>query len=45
MKIRGIRIFDIPPRPYRSDSFILLSAGPDGLYGTGDDVFNFDEAE
>ena len=37
--------FDIPPRPYRSDSFILLSAGPDGLYGTGDDVFNFDEAE
>jgi prepilin-type N-terminal cleavage/methylation domain-containing protein len=37
--------FTNPPRPYRSDSFILLSAGPDGLYGTGDDVFNFDEAE
>lgn len=31
-----------PPRPYRADSFILQSAGPDGLYGTADDVFNFD---
>ena len=31
-----------PPRPYRADSFILQSAGPDGLYGTTDDVFNFD---
>ncbi len=31
-----------PPRPYRSESYILLSAGPDGLYGTADDVFNFD---
>ncbi len=31
-----------PPRPYRSESFILLSAGPDGLYGTADDVYNFD---
>ena len=29
------------PRPYRSESFILQSAGPDGFYGTGDDVFNF----
>jgi len=37
--------FDTPVRPYRSDSFILLSAGPDGLWGTGDDVFNFDEAK
>jgi len=32
-------------RPYRADSFILLSAGPDGLYGTSDDVYNFDESE
>ena len=31
-----------PARPYRSESFILHSAGPDGLYGTVDDVFNFD---
>jgi prepilin-type N-terminal cleavage/methylation domain-containing protein len=31
-----------PPRPYRADSFILQSAGPDALYGTADDVFNFD---
>lgn len=29
-------------RPYRSESFILQSAGPDGLYGTPDDVFNFE---
>ncbi|OHB66435.1 MAG: hypothetical protein A2Y76_14165 [Planctomycetes bacterium RBG_13_60_9] len=31
-----------PPRPYRPDSYILLSAGPDGLYGTRDDICNFD---
>jgi type II secretory pathway pseudopilin PulG len=29
------------PRPHREDGYILLSAGWDGLYGTGDDVFNF----
>lgn len=29
-------------RPYRAESFILHSAGYDGLYGTPDDVFNFD---
>ncbi|MHC4123848.1 MAG: type II secretion system protein [Planctomycetota bacterium] len=28
-------------RPNRADSFILMSAGPDGLYGTKDDMFNF----
>ncbi len=27
-------------RPYRANSFILISAGKDGLYGTGDDVTN-----
>ncbi len=27
-------------RPHREDSFILLSPGPDGLFGTGDDVGN-----
>lgn len=27
--------------PYNSDSFILLSAGEDGVYGTRDDVKNF----
>jgi len=35
---------DIPltdGRPYRSDSYILLSAGFDGLYGTRDDIYNF----
>ncbi len=35
--------FTDPPRPYKSDSFILHSAGPDGLYGTMDDVFNFEK--
>ena len=29
--------------PYRSDSYILLSAGFDGEYGTRDDVYNFEE--
>ncbi len=33
-----------PSRPYRPDSFILLSAGYDGLYGTADDVCNFEWA-
>ena len=28
-------------RPYKSDMFILLSAGWDGEYGTADDVYNF----
>jgi len=35
--------FTAPPRPYNADTFILHSAGLDGLYGTVDDVFNFDE--
>ncbi|MFC1676847.1 type II secretion system protein [Planctomycetota bacterium] len=29
--------------PRRADSYILMSAGMDGLYGTGDDVFNFEK--
>lgn len=29
-------------RPFRADTFILISAGYDGLYGTGDDICNFD---
>lgn len=29
-------------RPYQPDSFILISAGYDGLYGTADDICNFD---
>jgi len=28
-------------RPYRADSYILISAGYDGLYGTKDDILNF----
>lgn len=30
-------------RPYRASSYILMSAGKDGLYGTADDIFNFDK--
>jgi hypothetical protein len=30
-------------RPYRPDSYILISAGFDGKYGTDDDVFNFEK--
>jgi type II secretory pathway pseudopilin PulG len=29
-------------RPYRADTYILLSAGYDGEYGTADDICNFD---
>lgn len=29
------------PRPVRPDSFLLISAGADGLYGTSDDICNF----
>lgn len=28
-------------KPVRPDSFLLISTGPDGLYGTADDVNNF----
>jgi len=28
--------------PHRADSFLLISAGPDGVYGTGDDIANFE---
>lgn len=30
------------PKPFNSDSYILISAGFDGLFGTKDDVFNFE---
>ena len=29
------------PWPHRPDSYILISAGADGLYGTSDDIRNF----
>lgn len=34
--------YTVLPRPHRPDSYILISAGEDGLYGTADDVCNFD---
>lgn len=33
--------FNTIDRPYNADSYILLSAGHDGEYGTEDDVYNF----
>ena len=30
-------------KPYNEESYILMSAGWDGLYGTRDDVYNFAE--
>jgi prepilin-type N-terminal cleavage/methylation domain-containing protein len=37
------KIYEITGRrwPYRPDSYILISAGVDGLYGTPDDICNF----
>jgi len=29
-------------RPFRADTYILISAGKDGLYGTKDDICNFE---
>ncbi len=31
---------NVPLRPVKADSYLLISAGPDGLYGTNDDVTN-----
>lgn len=38
-----IRDFKVQARfwPYRPDSYLLISAGPDGWYGTNDDICNF----
>jgi hypothetical protein len=30
-------------RPFKPDSYILISAGFDGIYGTDDDIFNFEK--
>jgi type II secretory pathway pseudopilin PulG len=40
---RNAKIPTMIQRPYRADSYILISAGFDGEYGTPDDVFNFVE--
>jgi type II secretory pathway pseudopilin PulG len=32
-------------RPYCAESYILISAGKDGMYGTADDIFNFDKEQ
>ncbi len=41
--VYGIRDSKITARPWphRPDSYILISAGADGLYGTSDDIHNF----
>jgi prepilin-type N-terminal cleavage/methylation domain-containing protein len=30
-------------RPYKADTYILISAGKDGDFGTADDIYNFDK--
>ncbi|MHC5184293.1 MAG: type II secretion system protein [Planctomycetota bacterium] len=30
-------------RPFRADTYILISAGKDGDFGTADDIYNFDK--
>ncbi len=39
----GIRDTKVPnvARPYNPDTYILISAGPDGYYGTADDIHNY----
>ena len=39
----GIRDTKVPSvvRPYNPDTYILISAGPDGYYGTADDIHNY----
>jgi type II secretory pathway pseudopilin PulG len=32
-------------RPFRDDSYIMISAGKDGLYGNSDDLYNFTKEE
>ena len=36
-------IFTTFKMPYNRNSFVLISAGKDGLYGTADDITNFDQ--
>jgi type II secretory pathway pseudopilin PulG len=38
--LRDLRV-QARPWPYRPDSYVLISAGADGLYGTNDDIRNF----
>jgi len=37
------KLVKVTDKPHNPNSFILISAGWDGLYGTRDDVFNFEE--
>ena len=39
--IRDPKVSDRHPWPFRPDSYLLISAGMDGLYGTEDDIRNF----
>jgi hypothetical protein len=38
--LRGSPVSTSPLRPVNADTYLLISAGPDGLYGTNDDVTN-----
>jgi prepilin-type N-terminal cleavage/methylation domain-containing protein len=43
MNTKNEKISKIDGWPYRADSYILISAGFDGQYGTSDDIFNFEK--
>lgn len=38
----SVKIISSTARPYNPDTFLLISAGPDGKYGTKDDITNFE---
>jgi type II secretory pathway pseudopilin PulG len=42
-KIVRDKKIDSGDKPYRADSYILISAGFDGEYGTKDDIYNFSD--
>ena len=42
--IRNMQVTSVK-RPYCADSYILISAGKDGMYGTADDIFNFNKEQ
>jgi prepilin-type N-terminal cleavage/methylation domain-containing protein len=39
--IRDLKAPGAWPWPHRPDSYLLITAGADGIYGTGDDICNF----
>ena len=42
MKVTNGDVKSFAARAYNGDSYVLISAGPDALYGTSDDICNFE---